>query len=516
MALVSPAHHRISTAGYRCQVKTLSNLILSLFLSPFIFYWFSYPEVDPDLWGHLFFGREILEGGNLPSQNLYSYTAPEYPWINHEWLAEVVFYALFRFLGSPGLILLKVAVGGGIIWILDRCIRKKVPSLLVRTLTLVWIMAILSPGFNIRPQLFTYLFFAVFVFLFYRYDEGKKATLYWAPPLMALWVNLHGGFVAGLGAFGLFSFRTLWSGVRNRDMGPVVTQVFAPLIVSGIALLLNPYGLELLSFLAGDLLLKRSITEWQPIRILDLSFLELKLALIAVVLLALWKQAWHRWDFALALLAAFFALRYQRHAPLFAIAAARPLAEALQEIYWRIEKKSIKRVIAFGLLTVAMYPLYGIGNIHLLHGFRLVVDPREYPTQAADFLERNGVNGNLAVPFDWGEYLIWKLYPGVRVSIDGRYTTAYPMEVIQDSWQWMEGKKEWRRLLERYPTEIAMTKRYHPVTEHLRQDPAWVYIYSDPIAFIFVRKTPSQGQLLAKFREKRLIPPQTPTIYFPG
>ena len=495
--------------------KGSTVLCLSVLFSSLL-YFFSYPEVDPDLWGHLFFGKQILEGGNLPSQNLYSYTAPEYPWINHEWLAEVVFYALFRFFGSPGLILFKVALGGGIVWIVDRCIRKKVPSLLVRTLTLVWIMAILSPGFNIRPQLFTYLFFAVFLFLFYRYDEGKKATLYWAPPLMALWANLHGGFVAGLGAFGLFSSPLVLKGLRDRDMKPSVTQVLVPAIISGIALLLNPYGINLLSFLAGDLLLDRPITEWQPIRILDLSFLELKLALIAVVLLALWKQAWRRWDFALALLAAFFALRYQRHAPLLAIAAARPLAEALQEIYWRIEKKSIKRVLAVGLLTVAMYQLYGIGSIHLLHGFRLVVNPHEYPTQAVDFLKRNAVNGNLAVPFDWGEYFIWKLYPEIRVSIDGRYTTAYPMEVIQDHWEWMAGGNGWRRLLERYPTEIAITKRHHPVTALLRKEPEWLYIYSDPIAFIFVRKTPSQEQLLAKFREKRLIPPQTPTIHFPG
>ena len=489
--------------------------IFLLFISS-LFYFFSYPGVDNDLWGHLYFGREIVQSARLPVENLYSYTASDYRWINHEWLSEVIFYGLFHFLGSPGLILLKLIVGIGVVWILDCIVRERTASPLARLLTLIWTMAILSPGFNIRPQLFTYLLFAVFIFLLYRYDQGKKAALYWAPVLMVLWVNLHGGFVAGLGAFGLFSSPLVLKGLRDRDMKPSVTQVLVPAIISGIALLLNPYGINLLSFLAGDLLLDRPITEWQPIRILDLSFLELKLALIAVVLLALWKQAWRRWDFALALLAAFFALRYQRHAPLLAIAAARPLAEALQEIYWRIEKKSIKRVLAVGLLTVAMYQLYGIGSIHLLHGFRLVVNPHEYPTQAVDFLKRNAVNGNLAVPFDWGEYFIWKLYPEIRVSIDGRYTTAYPMEVIQDHWEWMAGGNGWRRLLERYPTEIAITKRHHPVTALLRKEPEWLYIYSDPIAFIFVRKTPSQEQLLAKFREKRLIPPQTPTIHFPG
>jgi len=67
------------------------------------------------------------------------------------------------------------------------------------------------------------------------------------------------------------------------------------------------------------------------------------------------------------------------------------------------------------------------------------VHPLEYPTQAADFIRRNRIRGNTAVPFDWGEYFIWKLYPKVRVSIDGRFTTAYPSEVIHDDWEWMEG-----------------------------------------------------------------------------
>ncbi|GEM_PF-2981907 len=94
------------------------------------------------------------------------------------------------------------------------------------------------------------------------------------------------------------------------------------------------------------------------------------------------------------------------------------------------------------------------------------------------------------------------------------------MEVIQGHWDWMdgwmEGRREWRRLLERYPTEIAIIKRYHPVTALLRKDPEWVYIYSDPVAFIFVRRIPSQQGLLARFREKRLSPPQTFSIHFPG
>ncbi len=137
--------------------RKLTPALIFLIVSS-LFYFFSYPEVDNDLWGHLFFGREILQNGALPSQNLYSYTAPNHTWINHEWLAEVIFYGIFELFGSPGLLLFKLILGGGVIWILDRLIRRRNVSFLVRALTLVWVMAILSPGFNIRPQIFTYFF----------------------------------------------------------------------------------------------------------------------------------------------------------------------------------------------------------------------------------------------------------------------------------------------------------------------------------------------------------------------
>jgi len=498
-------------------VKTSSKPILRFLLISSLFYFFSYPGVDNDLWGHLFFGKEILQSGRLPLNNLYSFTAPDYPWINHEWLAEVIFYGIFYFFGSPGLILLKVLIGAMIVWILDLIIKQRATSPFVRVLTLVWTMVILSPGFNIRPQLFTYLFLAGLLFLFYRFEKEDKPVLYWVPLLMLLWVNLHGGFVAGLGTLGLFSLVTLLSTARRGLAdSQAINRLVIPLALSLAVLFVNPYGIALLSFLWRDLLLSRPITEWGAIALFDFSFLEFKLALVFVLLFSVGKGYYRRWDFILCCLAALFSIRYQRHTPLFAILAAPLMAEGVQKMSHRIERDVREWMLAFGIMVLGLYMLQGVGRIHLEHRFRLVVNPLEYPSQAVNFLQRNGIRGNLAVPFDWGEYFIWKLYPDIRVSIDGRYTTSYPMEVIQDHWDWMEGKKEWRKLLERYPAEIAITNRYHPVTALLRKDPEWLYLYSDPIAFIFVRQTPSQEQLLAKFRERRLLPPQTPPVYFPG
>ena len=89
------------------------------------------------------------------------------------------------------------------------------------------------------------------------------------------------------------------------------------------------------------------------------------------------------------------------------------------------------------------------------------------------------------------------------------------MEVIEDSWEWMAGGMSWRRYLEQCPVEIAVTHRHYPVTVLLRQNLAWVYIYSDPVFFVFVKESMAQNQLLNKFNARKLLPPGSPPAYSP-
>jgi hypothetical protein len=60
--------------------------------------------------------------------------------------------------------------------------------------------------------------------------------------------------------------------------------------------------------------------------------------------------------------------------------------------------------------------------------------------EVVDFLRVNGVRGNLATPFDWGQYVLWKLHPAVKVSFDGRYETVYPEEVARDNFNFIRGE----------------------------------------------------------------------------
>src|SRR5262245_9050018 len=75
--------------------------------------------VDPDLWGHVTYGRDALLHG-LPATTTYSYVAEGHLWINHEIAAEYALAIIAGFLGGSGLLIVKcllgVAIIGVVLW----------------------------------------------------------------------------------------------------------------------------------------------------------------------------------------------------------------------------------------------------------------------------------------------------------------------------------------------------------------------------------------------------------------
>src|SRR5580700_6852571 len=65
------------------------------------------PWADPDLWGHVAFGRAMWATFRLALHDPYSYSAPEHLWLNHEWLSEVLIGLFYDLGGVIGLKLMK-------------------------------------------------------------------------------------------------------------------------------------------------------------------------------------------------------------------------------------------------------------------------------------------------------------------------------------------------------------------------------------------------------------------------
>jgi hypothetical protein len=121
-----------------------------------------------------------------------------------------------------------------------------------------------------------------------------------------------------------------------------------------------------------------------------------------------------------------------------------------------------------------------------VNDFKIRVDHSVYPAYAAQFMEANGLEGNLVVPFNWGEYMIWQS-PNSRVSIDGRFRTMYPESIIKMNNAFAYGKPEGLALLRNYPTILVLTKKNEAPHTFMEKAPGWVKIYQDPISKLFIR-----------------------------
>jgi len=473
--------------------RWLRNGAVLLFATATAIYNACPPVADNDLWGHVYFGRMILASGRIPAANQFSYTAPNHPWINHELFAECAFALAFNRLGSPGLLALKLVVGMATFALLLRTIALRTTSLAATALTLALCGSLVSPGFLVRPQIFTFLALALLWERIHRYEDTRNwRSLVLLPPLFVLWANTHGGVAAGLGVF-LVYVAAGWISPSRRSERPALALLA---LLSVLGLLVNPYGAQLPIFLWHDLGRIREISEWQPIQPFAFPGLlfEGALAVLAIGILA--GQRPRTWEVATLAIVAVMTFRHQRHLPLFSILAAPLLAETLSALGRRIQRAtrssgvsgSAHALLAAGLCAVAIFEIVRVVEMYGGLRFQIFVSPELFPVDAVRFIKRNRLAGNLVVQSDWGEYAIWHLYPACPVSFDGRYTTAYPEEVLGLSQRFQSGTSGWKTVLD--GADLALVdRRQGAIVAGLFGEPAWQYVYSDPTALVFVRKS---------------------------
>jgi len=468
-------------------------------LASFCLYWFSDTVADPDLWGHVRFGQDMLRAGSIIQTDAYSYRTQGQRWINHEWLSEVIIAGIYDWSGAKGLIVSKVLVSLLILGVCHAHLRRRGLSPFASALLLILVSIPFRLGLGtIRPQIFTYCCLLLELLLLESADPGRESRLWVMPLLVAVWVNLHGGVLAGIAMLGLWiAGRISWH-VRH-DSGPAIRSLGVVLhlgllgIVCGFALLLNPYAAELPRFLLRTATVPRpEITEWAPLGLMSLSG-QLYLVLLAISILGLAGSA-RRPTLAAILLvsvAAVLPLISNRHYPLFALTLVVLGGEHIADVWNRCGVPSAFRdgpsrgVAVFSL--VLSLPLIGLTPPR----FKCIrIEPYyfPFPARVVAFLKQSGVGGNMAVPFDWGEYVLWHLGPRMKVSNDGRRETLYSEESYQQSRDFEHGTGVWNALLKNGPsTDFVLAPLGSPTVNLLSQSDGWLPLYRDTICVLFVR-----------------------------
>ena len=109
-----------------------------------------------------------------------------------------------------------------------------------------------------------------------------------------------------------------------------------------------------------------------------------------------------------------------------------------------------------------------------------------YPVGAVNFMKKQGLSGKIATKFEWGEYLIWELYPRSLVAFDGRYETVYPPEVEEKFFEFLDARPRWGDFLEDYPPDLILLDKRMKIVELIGKEPHWRQIYADAGCVLFI------------------------------
>jgi hypothetical protein len=473
-------------------------LVPAALLASLSLFWFSYTVADPDLWGHLRFGLDILGAGLIAQQDIYSYRTGSQPWINHEWLSEVIFAGIYDVAGPTGLIAFKVIVSLTIFGLCYRHLRRCDLAPFGAALLLILMSVPFRMGLGtIRPQIFTYLGTLVLLLFLEPCTTVCKRRLWALPLLFALWVNLHGGVLAGIGILGVWITangvkRLVADRVRWRPNLDGFAGLVAVAVACALALLLNPYGATLLSFLLRTATVPRpEISEWAPLELTSLPGL-LCLVLVVIGLVALAFSRRRRTPEAVLTLFATVLLTFMsnRHYPLFALTLIVAGGEHVADVWGRLmpalgSPRAASRGLAAASLLAALL-LVGL-SLHRLSCITINAQYFPFPARVVALLKQSGFRGNLAVPFAWGEFALWQLGPGVKVSIDGRRETVYSDETYRETLDFERGTGAWDALLKSSTTDLVLTQIGSPTANLMSRTDGWLPLYKDTFCVLFIR-----------------------------
>lgn len=205
---------------------------------------------DADTWWHLAAGRWIAENRAIPRTDVLSFTVPDHPWINLQWLFDLLAYTLFR-TGGPDLL----AAGGAVVYALGTVLLLKNLRLSVgpvaATVLALWYLAIAQGRFVIRPEMFSFLFLQIVLWLYLTAGPGRAWRLWLLPAVMLLWVNTHALFVVGTFVIGCHMAASVAARLRllPRAWREAAARVpMRTVLLSGgvavLVILVNPYGLD--------------------------------------------------------------------------------------------------------------------------------------------------------------------------------------------------------------------------------------------------------------------------------
>ena len=227
--------------------------------------------LDPDLYWHTATGRLIWTTKSLPLVDEFSHTFRGHPWIAGDWLSELAMYGSYSLDGWRGVSILA-AVSIALAYALLFLMLARTMRLTVAMGVAVVMVALSFSHLHTRPQLFADGLIVIWVAGLVRAVETKTSPSWWLLAVMALWANVHGGFIVGLALAAALAIEAIVEGPWGERRTLARRWTFFLLAAVG-ASCLTPYGwgplLVTLKLMIMGNEVKQYVIEWQPVSLVS-------------------------------------------------------------------------------------------------------------------------------------------------------------------------------------------------------------------------------------------------------
>jgi hypothetical protein len=345
--------------------------------------------------------------------------------------------------------------------------------------------------------------------------------LVWLPLAMVPWTNLHGGFCVGivlLGAYGVGELLPIVLLADQSDRGLRLRHAGGYFAAAGAALaasLVNPYTYHLhrhmIEYL-GDSFQRDLINEFNSISFHHPLAIFLEIMFVMSVVAIFWAGSKKSFTEGVLLVTfAHGALLAGRNIPLFAIVAAPQMAAVIDAAIRRAPSLPIAawmRTLAqrFNQLAaetgetelIPRWHLVSVAGVVMVAAllwapnpppkFRAEFDPTRFPAKAIERLERYSA-ARIFTYDQWGDYLIYRLYPSRNVFWDAR-SDFYGDDFLKKGLEIINVTPGWDKTLARFSVDTVLMPPNTPLAGALKESARWRVDYDDGVAVIF-RPAPS-------------------------
>ena len=461
---------------------------------------------DPDLWGHVRFGQAMLSAGHIAWRDPYSYSAPGHLWLNHEWLSELVMGALYNHLNVFGLKLMKLGCTALLVVFIAAAESETGAPTQIQFVILLTAAVTIAPQIQFRPQVFTFALLSALIYLLARDTYGRGVRLWLAIPMLAVWANLHGGFIVGIATLVTYTAVSTAQDIYYRRGSARALRLGGLTALAILATLATPYGIGTWRSVLHALFNPYThivIIDWQPLasslvknsgpEALRAFYLGLAVAMMAAMLFSFIFSPTKE-DLPLVMVAAVMSIAAflaVRNITVAVIAICAPLARHLPlalERRWpaiRDDPGAAHPASRANQVILAILAIVIFWRANFFSNRLTSVDP--YPVSACAFMKDHGLKGNVLGLFGWGEYLIWHLAPDSKVFMDGRYDTVYPKNVVKDYLLFNFDQSGAEAAIDKYPTDYVLIGPDTGARKLMDSRKDWTLVYSDRSARLYAR-----------------------------